>query len=164
MNSSNIQSRLAEDKDLFDIYDVLKSTKLNVVLDSSQMSSGLSLNRIRNYLFSYDVIFCISTNKKDEIEEIAAFELSPQMFTGNEVKLFYWGHSIEEPRISFILESFVLIKKLLGINYVNLVINRSPTDKGLLEKDSIFSNLKLIHLSEIKAKNMVTDNYYIDMS
>ena len=58
----------------------------------------------------------------------------------------------------------MLIKKLLGINYVNLVINRSPTDKGLLEKDSIFSNLKLIHLSEIKAKNMVTDNYYIDMS
>ena len=46
MNSSNIQSRLAEDKDLFGIYDVLKSTKLNVVLDSSQMSSGLSLNRI----------------------------------------------------------------------------------------------------------------------
>ena len=120
MNSSNIQSRLAEDKDLFAIYDVLKSTKLNTVLDSSQMRIGLSLNRIRNYLFSYDVIFCISTNKNNDIVEIAAFELSPQMFVGNEVKLFYWGYSTGEPRTSFIMESFVLIKKLLGINYVNL--------------------------------------------
>ncbi len=164
MNSNNIQTRLAEDKDLFGIYDVLKSTNLNTVLDSSQMSSDISLNRIRNHLFSYDVIFCISTNINDEIEEIAAFELSPQMFVGNEVKLFYWGYSTEEPRILFIIESFVLIKKLLGINYVNLVINRSHTDKGLLEKDSVFSNLKLIHLSEIKAESMVTDNYYIDIS
>lgn len=88
---SNIQSRLAEDKDLFAIYDVLKSTKLNTVLDSSQMRIGLSLNRIRNYLFSYDVIFCISTNKNNDIVEIAAFELSPQMFVGNEVKLFVLG-------------------------------------------------------------------------
>lgn len=164
MNSSNIQSRLAEDKDLFAIYDVLKSTKLNTVLDSSQMRIGLSLNRIRNYLFSYDVIFCISTNKNNDIVEIAAFELSPQMFVGNEVKLFYWGYSTVEPRTSFIMESFVLIKKLLGINYVNLVINRSYNDKGLLEKDSIFSNLKLILLSEIKVKNIITDNYYIDIS
>lgn len=164
MNSSNIRSRLAEDKDLFAIYDVLKSTKLNTVLDSSQMRIGLSLNRIRNYLFSYDVIFCISTNKNNDIVEIAAFELSPQMFVGNEVKLFYWGYSTGEPRTSFIMESFVLIKKLLGINYVNLVINRSYNDKGLLEKDSIFSNLKLILLSEIKVKNIITDNYYIDIS
>lgn len=164
MNSGIEQSRLAEDKDLFAIYDFLKSNKLSTVLDSSQMCDGLSLNRLRSYLFSYDVIFFISINENDEIKEIAAFELTPWMFVGNDVKLFYWAYSREEPRVSFINESFASIKKLLKINYISLVINRSHTDRTLIDNNSIFSNLKLIHLYEIKARNIITDNYYIDIS
>ena len=70
MNSGIEQSRLAEDKDLFAIYDFLKSNKVSTVLDSSQMCDGLSLNRLRSYLFSYDVIFFISINENNEIIEM----------------------------------------------------------------------------------------------